>query len=455
MLLEDVDQLGIIADESPLKGGPHAPYRQSERLKIYGGYVQKLLDGGKAYHCFCPAEMIAEKREAALKLGRTPIYDGTCASLTKSEVDARLAKGERAGIRFRAPNRSYLLQDAVRGEVEFKAGSVGDFLITRSPQPHEKEIGTGIGMPVYNFCCVIDDALMEMTHVIRGEDHLSNTARQLMLYEAFGFPLPVFAHTAMVLGSDRQKLSKRNGDTAARDYLTQGYLKETLLNFLTFLGWHPKLEQKDQWKPKSGHGEILTMEELVDAFDLSGLQKAPAVFDMEKLKWMNAQYMRFLPAELIAERARPFFEKTDIASVREGIKSVSNEWFVKMVDLLRVDHGLLSDLPAAATVFFNDEPKMTDEAIQATADATALPVVQALKTAIAGIQEPITTEAFEALQKKIGTDLSVKGKSLFIPIRVALTGDLHGPEMKKAVPLLGKARALKRIETVEKQLHAK
>jgi nondiscriminating glutamyl-tRNA synthetase len=453
MLLGDVVALGIEADESPGKGGPHAPYRQSERLPIYGRYVQQLLDSDRAYPCFCPAELIAEKREAALKLGRTPVYDGTCARLPKEEVARRTQAGEKAGIRFRAPNRSYLLEDAVRGQVEFKAGTVGDFLITRSPQPHEKEIGTGIGMPVYNFCCVIDDALMGMTHVIRGEDHLSNTARQLMLYEAFGFALPVFAHTAMVLGSDRQKLSKRNGDSAARDYLEQGYLKEALLNFLTFLGWNPKLEQKEALKPRSGHAEILFMDELVAAFDLSGLQKAPAVFDLDKLKWMNAQYMKLLPAETMAARARPFFEKCGIAEVEAGVRSVSQEWFIKMVDLLRVDHGLLSELPAASRVFFNDEPALSGEARKAVVEGGSLPVVQALRSAIEGAAEPITPEAFESIQKKIGADLQVKGKSLFIPIRVALTGEVHGPEMRKAVPLLGKTRALKRIQSVEKQLH--
>jgi glutamyl/glutaminyl-tRNA synthetase len=294
---------------------------------------------------------------------------------------------------------------------------------------------------------------MGMTHVIRGEDHLSNTARQLMLYEAFGFKLPVFAHTAMVLGSDRQKLSKRNGDSAARDYLENGYLKEALLNFLTFLGWNPKLEQKESLKPRSGHGEILFMDELITAFDLSGLQKAPAVFDLDKLKWMNAQYMRLLPAGTIAERARPLFEKCGIASVENGVKSVSPDWFVRLVDLLRVDHGLLSELPAASRTFFEDEPALSPEARSAVTEANALPVLSALKREIETAPEPITPESFDAIQKRIGVELNVKGKGLFVPIRVALTGSLNGPEMKKAVPLLGKDRALRRIGAVERQFH--
>lgn len=451
MLTEDIDILGLTPDESPRLGGPHKPYRQSERLTVYGEFVKKLLDSDRAYHCFCPAQMIAEKREAALKLGRTPIYDGTCAHLPKDQVKARLAQGEKAGIRFRAPNKNFALSDAVRGEVEFKAGSVGDFLITRSPLAHEKELGAGIGMPVYNFCCVIDDHLMGMTHIIRGEDHLANTARQLMLYDAFGFQLPVFAHTAMVLGADRQKLSKRNGDTSARDYLNQGYLKETLINFLTFLGWHPKADQKD-FKTRSGHPEVLFFDELIQVFDLNGLQKAPAVFDMEKLKWMNSQYMRLLPLETVAERARSFFDASDDGRVREGVKKLSKEAYSQIIDLLRVDHGLLSDLPSASVVFFDESPRLSEEAQKFVTEPTAQPVMNALKVGLTAMGEAITTPQFEELQKKIGAELNVKGKALFMPIRIALTGETHGPEIKKTIPLLGKTRALSRIEAIQKQI---
>lgn len=440
MLLEDVQLLGLEAQESPQKGGPHVPYRQSERLKIYGEYVQKLLDSDRAYYCFCPAEMIAEKREAALKMGKTPVYDGTCARLSRADAVKRIEAGEAAGIRFRALQKSFVLQDAVRGEVEFKAGTVGDFLITRSPLPHEKAIGFGIGMPVYNFCCVIDDSLMGMTHIIRGEDHLANTARQLMLYDAFQFRLPVFAHTAMVLGSDRQKLSKRNGDTSARDYLNQGYLKEALLNFLAFLGWHPKSELK----PRSGHAEILMPDELAQAFDISGLQKAPAVFDVEKLKWMNAQYMRLLPASVIAERARSFFDPA-------RVQGCSPEFFERMIDILRMDHGLLSELPAAAEVFLSGKPALTSEGRAVLSEPSAAPVVQTLIQEIEKLPESFGVDAFEALQKQVGAQTQVKGKQLFMPIRVALTGDLHGPEMKKLVPLIGKKAAIERIQHVLKE----
>ena len=454
MLTEDIHTLGLLPDESPDLGGPHSPYRQSERLVIYGEYVQKLLDQNLAYPCFCPAEMIASKREAAIKMGKTPIYDGTCAHLTEDDAKRRLKAGERAGVRFRATQTTLFLKDVVRGDVEFKAGSVGDFLVCRSPQAHEKEIGSGIGMPVYNFCCVIDDHLMGMTHIIRGEDHLANTARQLMIYDALGFPLPVFAHTAMVLGADRQKLSKRNGDTSARDYLNQGYLKETLLNFLTFLGWNPKAELRELIKPRSGHPEILMMDELIEHFDLAGLQKAPAVFDLEKLKWMNAQYMRLLPAQVIADRAHSIFEAAaeKDSLIQNGLKSVTNAWFVEMIDLLRQDHGLLSDLPNASRVFFNDQPTIASDAFSIAREMSSLQVFESLKMGLKNLNEPLTFQSFELLQKKISADLKVKGKALFIPIRIGITGELHGPEMKKAIPLLGVEKSVKRIENIQKQV---
>ncbi len=448
-LLQDVISLGITPDEGPDQGGAFAPYRQSDRMKIYADHVQMLLDQNLAYPCFCSAETISAKREAALKLSRTPLYDGTCAKLSKEESSNRIKSGERAGIRFRAPNIDFVLKDEVRGSVEFKAGSVGDFLITRSPQSSEEEVALGIGMPTYNFACVVDDHLMGMTHIIRGEDHLSNTARQLMIYDAFHWDLPKFAHTAMVLGSDRQKLSKRNGDAGAHDYLAQGYLKEALLNFLAFLGWHPG----STLTPRSGHPEILTPEELAAAFDLDGLQKAPAVFDLEKLRWMNAQYMRLLPAERVAEAARSFFENSEIESVRLGMKLITSEWFVRMVDLLRMDHTLLSELPLASRILFEDSPALDEASKQALLGPESKAVLIALEAAIDAVPE-LTSEVFLGIQKQVGVSAQVKGKQLFMPIRIATTGASHGPEVKNIVPLLGKSRVLKRIRHTREQFQS-
>ena len=217
---------------------------------------------------------------------------------------------------------------------------------------------------------------------------------------------------------------------------------------MAFLGWNPKTDLK----PKSAHPELLLPEELAQAFDLNGLQKAPAVFDVEKLKWMNAQYMRLLSSDLIAEYARPFFEASEEALVKEGLKQSSPEFYVQMVDILRAEHGLLSDLPKAAAVFFNDTPMLAGEAKTILSDASAQAVVKALESGIAALPENFTKENFEVLQKEIAASCNVKGKALFMPIRIAVTGELHGPEMKRVIPLLGKARVLKRIQHLQKQL---
>jgi nondiscriminating glutamyl-tRNA synthetase len=439
-LLSDVVSLGFKPDEGPREGGAFGPYRQSDRMSIYAAHVKDLLARDLAYSCFCSAETIAAKREAAMKLSKTPIYDGTCARLTRADAEARLKAGEKAGVRFRAPLVDVVLSDEVRGTVEFRAGSIGDFLIARSPYSNEEELEFGIGMPTYNFACVVDDHLMGMTHIIRGEDHLSNTARQLMIYDAFQWIRPVFAHTAMVLGSDRQKLSKRNGDSGANEYLEQGYLKEALLNFLAFLGWHPG----STLNPVSGHPEILTPEELASAFSLSGLQKAPAVFDLEKLRWMNSQYMRLLPADQVASEARRFFDRCEIPSVKAGLTTMTPEWFVKMVDILRMDHVLLCDLPEASQIFFDDAPVLSGASVDVLRTQESKAVLSALEAELNGISD-ITPEGFLDIQKRVSASAKVKGKQLFMPIRIATTGAMHGPEVKNVAPLLGKGRILQRI----------
>ncbi|MBC7385044.1 MAG: glutamate--tRNA ligase [Cryobacterium sp.] len=447
MLLADVESLGMKPDESSVVGGPFPPYRQSERLSIYGKYATELLSRDQAYYCFCPDEILTQKRELAMKLGRPPVYDGTCAKIPLAEAKARVAKGEKAGIRFRAFSKEYLLKDGVKGDVRFPPDVVGDFFITRTPRPHEKEIADGIGMPVYNFCCVIDDHEMGMTHIIRGDDHLSNTARQLQIYDAFGWETPIFAHIAMVLGSDRQKLSKRNGDSSVTEYLANGYLPEALLNFLALLGWNPGSEVK----PSSGHPEIFTMEEMISYFSMHGLHKAPAVFDVQKLLWMNGQYIRNLPLEEIAKRARPFFEK---AGWQDTLASHGEAWYLGVVDTIRGECGMLSDLPNSAKIFIEPSPQIEDAAKAMLVDPANAAVFVALATEVEALPEALTAELVDQLQKSVGAKAGAKGKGLFMPIRAATTGKTHGPELKKVFPLLGKKALLARMAAISAQAHS-
>lgn len=442
MMLKDVEWLGLPADESPSKPGSVGPYRQSERMKIYGDHAKKLWDEGKAYPCFCSEELLTQKREAALKLGKIPQYDGTCRGIPNEESLARIKSGEKSGLRFKVEQKSVLHKDAVRGEIEFKDGMVGDFFITRSPTDTEQSIGFGIGMPVYNFCCVIDDYLMGITHVIRGEDHLSNTARQLMVYQAFGWEIPVFAHIAMVLGADKQKLSKRSGDVSVTEYLEKGYLPEALLNFLSLLGWWPN----EGFKPVSGHPEILNLGEMISQFSLDGLQKSPAVFDVQKLQWMNGFYLKHYPIEDIAERAKPYFEKRFGAHAKLRDKT----WFYDLVDLVRGEVSLLSELPEVAKVFFESEITPEEDAKKALQEATSDSVVALLASSVAESLD-ISPDSAGAIIQKIGADTKLKGKALFMPIRAVTTGKAHGPELKRVLSLLGTHLIQERILKAKEQ----
>jgi len=447
MVISDLKRLGFKPDESPDAGGPYPPYRQSERLKMYGKYAKELLDRDQAYYCFCTDDSLTEKRELAMKLGRPPVYDGTCAKIPPAEAKERIAKGDKAGLRFRAFSKEYVLHDKVKGDVRFPPDVVGDFFITRTPRDKTSEIAEGIGMPVYNFCCVVDDHLMGITHVIRGEDHLSNNSRQLQIYDAFKWELPEFAHVAVVLGSDRQKLSKRNGDSSVFEYLNNGYLPEALLNFLALLGWNPGSEVK----PSSGHPELFTMEEMISYFSMDGLQKAPAIFDVQKLNWMNGQYIRNLPLADIAARAKPFFESSEHAWA-SALANHSHEWYLGVVETIRGECTMLKDLPNAAHFFIEPKPAIEDAAKAVLVDPANSAVFTALAAEVSALPETLTAELVDALQKSVGAKSGAKGKGLFMPIRAATTGKTHGPELKKVFPLLGKKALLDRMSAIQAAL---
>jgi nondiscriminating glutamyl-tRNA synthetase len=442
MILSDIERLGLDYQEGPSAGGKYAPYRQSERLSIYADYARKLLNENKVYYCFCSDELLTQKREAAFKLGKTPHYDGTCARLSREEAQARLKKGERAGLRFRAPQKTFVLEDHVRGRVEFKEGMVGDFLVTRTPGQGEKEIAEGIGFPVYNFCCVIDDHLMEMSHVIRAEEHLSNTVRQLMIFDAFGWKPPEFAHISLVLGADRQKLSKRSGDVSVYEYLDKGYLPEALLNFLSLLGWWPPTGLKTS----SGHPEVLSREELISSFNLEGLQKAAAVFDIQKLNWMNSFYINHMPIPELSRRARPYFEKAGLKLDR-----YSQEWFEGMITAVRGEVTLMSDFPKVAELFLEATPELEMDARNVLIEPASKQVVDMLISELKAGSGDLSVSDVDALPKKIASVTGVKGKALFMPLRAAVTGRTHGPELKQLLPLLGRETVLKRIGELCKQ----
>ncbi len=442
MVLQDIARLGFKYQEGPDVGGPYPPYRQSERLKIYADHARKLWDQGLAYPCFCSDDLITQKRELAMKLGRSPHYDGTCAKISDADARARIKAGEKAGLRFKAPQKNIQLHDLVKGDVEFKAGSVGDFFITRSPRADESGMGD-IGMPVYNFCCVVDDALMKMTHVIRGEDHLSNTARQILIYQAFGWELPAFAHTATVLGSDRQKLSKRSGDTSVHEYLDKGFVPEVLLNFLVLLGWWPA----NGTKTRSGHPEVFALDELVEAFNLDGLQKSPGVFDPEKLRWMNSYWVKHQSVPTVAAMARPFFERDGFAA-----EAADATWLEAVVGAVRSEVELLAEFPQRAREFLGGAPGLDLEAAGVLKEPLASGVVAAFEGELVALGSSVLTrEWVEAAQKRVAEKTGAKGKGLFMPLRAVLTGKTHGPDLKQILPILGQAKTLARLQALKSQ----
>src|SRR5215472_6047018 len=291
-MLDDLRWLGIDWDEGPDIGGAHGPYRDSERLHLYQSYATELLNAGAAYYCFCTAAQLEADRQAAVAEGRPALYPGTCRKLSSAQAQARVADGERPAIRFRVPEgRDVSFVDAVRGEVRFSAEVIGDPVIVRAD-----------GHPAYNFAVVIDDALMEITQVVRGEDHISNTPRQILLYEALGFTPPQFAHLALVMGPDHSPLSKRHGATSVAEFRAKGYLPEALVNYLALIGWSP-----------GNDDELLPVDELARRFSLDRVGHSAGVFDEEKLAWVNRHYLKMADPVRIAALSVPFFKAAGVA----------------------------------------------------------------------------------------------------------------------------------------------
>ena len=311
-LLDDLKWLGIDWDEGPDVGGPHAPYRQSDRLELYREHAERLVKEGKAYLCFCSHWELMEERSQAEDKHQPSMYSGKCRMLDPVEAQRRRANGEGAVIRLRIPEHPIRFHDIVRGPVEFSSEVVNDFIIVRST-----------GMPVYNYVVVVDDALMDITHVIRGDDHLSNTPKQVALYEALGWPVPEFAHLSTILGSDRERLSKRHGATSIANFRQMGVLPEALVNYLALLGW----------APTGGTREIFSPEELIKEFSLQRVTPSPAVFDMEKLHWLNRHYIKQSPPERIEKLAEPFFTRAGM--LPENPDDRTRAWFGKVIEIGR------------------------------------------------------------------------------------------------------------------------
>jgi nondiscriminating glutamyl-tRNA synthetase len=419
-ILRDLRWLGLDWDEGPDAGGAHGPYRQSERLHLYQSYAQELLASESAYYCFCSVAQLEADRQAALASGRAAHYAGTCRRLSADQATARIAAGERPAIRFRVPeHRDVIFTDVVRGDVRFQTSVIGDPVIVRAD-----------GHPAYNFAVVVDDALMEVTHVIRGEDHISNTPRQILLYEALGFTPPTFAHLALVMGPDHSPLSKRHGATSVAEFRSKGYLPEALVNYLALIGWSP------------GHGdEVLPIDELARRFSLDAVGHSAGVFDEEKLAWVNRHYLKAADPVRLARLAVPYFGQTGVAMTPN---ERALEFLASAMPMASASVDRVSEVPARLAFLFQYDaeaalrvPAVRDE----MSNADARGVVTALAEELAS-RPRLDRETFRAAANAVKKRTGTKGRALFHPMRVALTGRAEGPELDLAVPAIDRGAEL-------------
>ena len=421
MAIRSLKWMGLEWDEGPGKDKGNGPYFQSERLDIYKEHIDKLLESGKAYYCFCSSEELDMKSKGQKTLSQLQIYDGKCSSVSLAEAKERIANGEKARVRFfNNENKIVSFDDVVRGVVKKESKEIGDFVIFKED-----------GFPTYNFATVIDEALMGITHVIRGEDHISNTAKQLLLYQAYNFDIPIFAHTSMILGSDKEKLSKRHGASTVMDFEAEGYLPEGIRNFLALLGWsHPEAV------------EALTDEELIKAFTLNRFSKSPAVFDMNKFNHINTWHIRNIDIDDAVSRFLPYLIKGGY--IPENPDEEKLAWSKKLVMIVREHCSVLSDICAHVDVFFKDDFVLTDEMKKVIETEESKKLLIYIKEQIEN-SDDITEAVMKAIIKNAQKETGLKGPLLYHPIRYALTGNISGTELASVAELLGKDKLVNRI----------
>lgn len=423
--LDNLAWLNIDWDESPDKPGEYGPYRQSERKDTYQPLVDQLLASNLAYKCYCTEEELETERESQRSRGQIPRYNGKCAHLTPEQQAAKEAEGITPVVRFRVPKgEEYTFDDIVKGNITFESDSVGgDFVILKRD-----------GMPTYNFAVAVDDHLMKITHVLRGDDHIANTPKQLMVYEAFGWTPPRFGHMTLIINTETgKKLSKRDETILQfiEQYRELGYLPEAMFNFISLLGWSPV-----------GEEEIFSQEEFIKIFDADRLGKSPAAFDNKKLEWISNQYMKQLDRKTMAEMALPYLIEAGL--VEENPSAEKQAWVEELVSLYQPQMSYAKEIVELSSLFFNDTLTFDGAAKEVLSDEQVPEVLEAFKKELNDLEEfdvPAIKKAIKAVQKETGA----KGKKLFMPIRVAVSGQMHGPELAETILLLGKDQATEHI----------
>lgn len=424
--IDTLKWLGLQWDEGPEVGGPSAPYLQSQRLDIYAEWAAKFLAAGDAYHCYCNPEELEASREAQKKANVAPGYDGKCRTISSDDLARYQSEGRKPVVRMRMPEGSTTFYDAIRGDVTFDHNFVPDFVLVRAD-----------GSPLYTLAVAVDDVLMQITHVLRGEDLLSSTPRQIRVYQAMGVnpeEYPIFAHLPFVMGQDNAKLSKRNGEVSIAWYRERGFLPEAICNYLALLGWSPGDDK-----------ENISMKEMTELFTIERVGKNPARFDMKKLEAINGDKIRALPVAEVITRALPFMESNGIALTGDGAQAL----FARAIPLIHERIVTLSEIPDYVRFLFTENFTIDPEAKEKALTVEALPILAAAEQAIVDIAE-WTLEAIEtALRAALIEGLGLKPKNAFTPVRVAVTGARVSPPLFESIELLGKERTLERLKAAQ------
>lgn len=431
-LIHAVDWAGVMHDEGPVlengeivQVGEYGPYVQSERLDIYRPYVDQLIESGHAYYCFCSKERLDKVREDNKAKGIISGYDGHCRDLDLAEAKKRVDAGESYVVRLKMPeNTEIKFDDLVRGTVVMNTDDSDDQVLLKAD-----------GFPTYHMAVVVDDYLMGITHMIRGEEWLPSTPKQVVLYEALGWPVPKFVHLPNILNVEKKKLSKRHGDVAVKDFQAKGYLPEALVNFVALVGWSPEGDQ-----------EIMSMDEMIEKFSFERVSKSGGVFDVQKLNWMNNHYIKEADLDRLVDLSKHYY--VDAGIMTEDALEGHYEWMKSIMDLTREKLDYLMQITDHAKVFIGEEVVMEDDEAKAMIELDHVPeMIKAFNEKIQAAEdlEAATIKGcFKAIQKEMG----IKGKNLFMPIRVALTGQVHGSDLNASIAILGKGLVEKRINYV-------
>jgi nondiscriminating glutamyl-tRNA synthetase len=434
-LIESLEWAGIkydegvfIEDHKVVQKGEYGPYIQSERLDIYKKYVGELVENGHAYNCFCTKERLESLREEQKTKGLVPKYDGLCRSVSKEEAAKRIADGEEHVIRLKLPkDKDIKFHDIVRGNITINSDDIDDQVLLKSD-----------GYPTYHMAVVVDDYLMKITHIVRGEEWLASTPKHVYLYEVFGWEPPIYVHLPTVLNKERKKLSKRHGDVSVDDFREKGYLPEGLINYLALVGWSPEDNE-----------EIFSMEELIQQFTFERVSKAGGIFDKDKLDWVNGHYIRNASVEEITDMAIPYLKEAEL--IDDEFVKTNYEWLKILIDSVKESLSTVQESVDKVEFIFQNKVDIVEEDALETLKTEGLPdILSAIKEELDD-KESISMDYAKGFMKIIQKKSGVKGKNLFMPTRAVLTGSVHGPDLVSILYLLGKENILKRIEYVENQ----